>query len=347
MTFFQTDFPEDDELRLVLERTVEADAVKIWAPAYHFLICDRRGVRMGRCSLRIGYSEGLYYGGHVGYGIDEPFRGHRYAAKACRLLFSLARKHDMPYLYVTCNPRNLPSRKTCEALNGELLEIAELPEDHDMRAKGETEVCVFRFRLLPDGWAGKTERLRYRLPEKSDRTLLGAYVREHLDRGERGVSASLGLASSDYDEWVRRILTNACAGSAAWGRSLLYLCFDADRLVGLLNVRYELPARLTGVIGDVGYGVRPSERRRGYATEMLRHALSVCAEKGMDRAVLGCFRDNPASAATIRKNGGVLIAENDNYQKGRMSEYYAIRLRAGGQAVPSAERGRAPDPTDI
>ncbi len=54
----------------------------------------------------------------------------------------------MEYLYITCNPDNWPSRKTLEYLNGELLEIAELPEDNDMRVEdGETEKCVFKFEL--------------------------------------------------------------------------------------------------------------------------------------------------------------------------------------------------------
>ena len=66
----------------------------------------------------------------------------------------------------------------------------------------------------------------------------------------------------------------------AWGKSLLYLCFDQNRLIGLLSIRYELPKELSEKYGDIGYGVRPSERNKGYATAMLRYALSVCKEKG-------------------------------------------------------------------
>ena len=166
----------------------------------------------------------------------------------------------------------------------------------------------------------------FRLPKMSDKEMLDEYVREHHDSGEESVTASMGLSSSDYAEWVEKIRRNAAEGDAEWGRSLLYLCFDGERLVGLLSVRYELTPELSGVIGDIGYGVRPSERRKGYATAMLRHGLSVCKEKGMDKVVLGCFKDNLASAATIMSNGGVLIAENDNYKKGRTSQYFEIML---------------------
>lgn len=148
MEFLDTSFLESDEIKLVLTRTAKADPVRKWVPAYHFHICDKRGNVMGNCDLRIGYADGLYYGGHIGYAVKEEYRGRHYAAKACRLLFELAKKHGMDHLYITCDPENMPSRKTCEYLNGELLEIAELPEDNDMRVNdGDTRKCIFRFTL--------------------------------------------------------------------------------------------------------------------------------------------------------------------------------------------------------
>ena len=148
MEFYNTDFLKNDEIELILEKTTDEDPVKKFVPAYHFNICDRQGNVMGACNLRVGYNENLYYGGHIGYGVDEAYRGHHYAAKACRLLFQLARMHGMKYLYITCRPDNLPSRKTCEYLGGELIEIAQLPEDNYMRVhKGETETCVFKFNI--------------------------------------------------------------------------------------------------------------------------------------------------------------------------------------------------------
>lgn len=148
MLFYDTDFLEDAEIKLVLERTADEDPVRKWVPAYYFCICSKRGEPMGRCDLRIGYNEGLYYGGHIGYAVNEEYRGRHYAAKACKLLFELAKKHGMDHLYITCDPDNIPSRRTCERLHGELLEIAELPEDNDMRINdGDTEKCVYRFAL--------------------------------------------------------------------------------------------------------------------------------------------------------------------------------------------------------
>lgn len=168
--------------------------------------------------------------------------------------------------------------------------------------------------------------MNYRLPEFSDRSMLHEYMQEHYDNGETSISASMGFSVSDYSEWVQRMHSNASAGNGEWGKSLMYLCFDEAKLIGLLNIRYELPKALSEKYGDVGYGVRPSERKKGYATAMLRYALSICKEKGMKQAILGCYKDNLASAATIKKNGGVLFLESDNYTKGRTSQYYMITL---------------------
>ena len=146
--FLDTAFLFDGELRLVLERASPADPVKGWVPAYHFSICLPDGTMVGRCDLRIGHNRKLYYGGNIGYTVFPIFRGRHYAEKACRLLFELAGRHGLEYLIITCDPDNLPSRRTCERLGGQLLEIAELPEDNDMRRdRGTTHACVFRYEL--------------------------------------------------------------------------------------------------------------------------------------------------------------------------------------------------------
>ena len=136
-----------EEIQLVLERIAEGNPEKGWVPAYHFAICKPDGTKMGVCDLRIGHNDLLYYGGNIGYRIEEEYRGHHYAGKACLLLFELARKHNLEYLIITCNPDNYPSRKTCEFAGGKLLEIVEVPEGNDMRERGETEKCIYKFVL--------------------------------------------------------------------------------------------------------------------------------------------------------------------------------------------------------
>jgi tagatose 1,6-diphosphate aldolase len=137
----------DAELELHLVERTPGDPSKNWVPAYRFEI--RIGAeRVGSVSLRVGHGEYLErYAGHIGYGIDMPYRGHRYAARACKLLFELARKHHMKTLWITCNPENVASRRTCELVGGELVEIVDLPPDSDMYKEGERQKCRYRVRL--------------------------------------------------------------------------------------------------------------------------------------------------------------------------------------------------------
>ena len=145
--FFDVTVLTDGEILLMLDKTVPGIPEEEWSPSYHFTICDRAGNKAGSCDLRIGHSRKLYYGGNIGYRVEEPYRGNHYAGKACRLLFGLAKRHGLDYLIITCNPDNYPSRKTCEYAGGRLLEIVDLPEDNDMRLDGETQKCIYEFRL--------------------------------------------------------------------------------------------------------------------------------------------------------------------------------------------------------
>ena len=145
--FFPADDLKSDEIFLRLERTCGAQPEKRWLPAYYFGICLPDGTRIGQCDLRIGHNDKTHIGGNIGYAIDEPFRGHHYAAKACALLFRQAGKHGMDYLIITCDPVNAASAATCRLAGGQYLETADIPEDNEMYAEGKRRVLVFRFDL--------------------------------------------------------------------------------------------------------------------------------------------------------------------------------------------------------
>ena len=134
----------NDEIFLRLYRTAKADPQRGYVPAYYFYICKTDDqTEIGCCDLRIGHNENTYYGGNIGYEIYKPYRGHHYAAKACQLLFDLARKHEMGYLIITCSPTNIASRKTCENAGCRLKEVAQLPPHNEMYRAGETEKCIY------------------------------------------------------------------------------------------------------------------------------------------------------------------------------------------------------------
>jgi tagatose 1,6-diphosphate aldolase len=123
-------------------------------PTYHFWMrVDHRhpgasGIPMrivGGINLRVGNNPELeLYTGHIGYHVHEPARGRHYAERACRLLLPLARRHRLSPLIITCNPDNIPSRRTCERLGAAYVDRVNLPLNHSFRERGETQKCRYR-----------------------------------------------------------------------------------------------------------------------------------------------------------------------------------------------------------
>ena len=100
-----------------------------------------------------------------------------------------------------------------------------------------------------------------------------------------------------------------------------------NRVVGMLQVRHYLNDYLEKFGGHIGYSVRPSERRKGYATEQLRQALIWCKEElGLERVMITCYTTNEASRKTILSQGGVYDGTSHEPDKGKDLERYWITL---------------------
>ena len=107
----------------------------------------------------------------------------------------------------------------------------------------------------------------------------------------------------------------------------VWFLLDVERniLLGAVNVRHRLNDHLLQFGGHIGDGIRPSERRKGYATEMIRLALIECKKLGLDRVLMVCDKENVGSAKSIVKNGGVL--ENEVVDEGgKIHQRYWIEL---------------------
>lgn len=106
-----------------------------------------------------------------------------------------------------------------------------------------------------------------------------------------------------------------------------FFCLDTDRniFVGAVNIRHYLNEELHFTGGHIGDGVRPSERRKGYATAMIGLALEECRKLGIRRVLMTCDKDNIGSAKSIMKNGGVLENEVIN-EDGVVEQRYWIEL---------------------
>jgi len=142
----------DGDLTLVPARRNPPDPAKGWVASYDFeMWVNDAGHPVGKVNFRAQDHPMLeLYRGHIGYGVDPGHRGRHLAERSVRLLFPLMRRHGFASIWITCNPDNRPSRRTCERLGAELVEIIPLPSAEDMHSRGEREKC--RYRLdLPQG----------------------------------------------------------------------------------------------------------------------------------------------------------------------------------------------------
>lgn len=141
--------PSDGDLQLVLAECIPAENGPWGVPAYTFGMQNPGGEYMGRIRLRVGWREDVIrYAGHVGYAVEPAHRGHRYAARACRLIMPLAKQHGMTNLWITCQPDNMSSRRTLELLGAEYVGAIDVPPEYPLDAGAERRKMCFRLRLV-------------------------------------------------------------------------------------------------------------------------------------------------------------------------------------------------------
>ena len=140
----------DRVVALILREQSPADPVRGWAPALHFTISAEASRQpVGLISLRLGVSEWLTnYAGQVAYAVAPEHRGRRYASRALRLIARVAWAKGLVPVWVTCNPENVASRRSCELAGGVLVDVVPLPSGNAMYERGERLKC--RYRLHPD-----------------------------------------------------------------------------------------------------------------------------------------------------------------------------------------------------
>ena len=139
----------DRDLWLELRAREPENPVRGWVPAYRFAMrLDGVEHAVGRLGFRVGTTHAIeQYAGHLGYEVSPAFRGHRLAERSCRLILPLARRHGFQELWITCNPDNLASRRTCERLGAELIEIVDVPHDSEIFAPGSERKCRYLLSL--------------------------------------------------------------------------------------------------------------------------------------------------------------------------------------------------------
>jgi predicted acetyltransferase len=153
------------------------------------------------------------------------------------------------------------------------------------------------------------------------------FVSDWENNNEEIVPYAARLLDMDYDTWLRNtfLYENRETCPSTWVPASTYFLVNEDKkILGAINIRHVLNDYLINYGGHIGYGVRPSERKKGYASKMLSMALPIAREVGIEKALITCDKDNTGSAKTIVKNGGVL--ENEVPEERRITQRYWIDL---------------------
>ncbi|MEG0873360.1 MAG: GNAT family N-acetyltransferase [Clostridia bacterium] len=153
-------------------------------------------------------------------------------------------------------------------------------------------------------------------------------MKEWESTGEKIIPASIRKDYTNFTTMLKEFYneSNGIVPQGYVAATTLWAYDDeTNKIVGAVNIRHTLNESLLKNGGHIRDGVRPSERRKGYATKMIQLALNECEKLGITKVLMVCYKDNIGSAKSIQKNGGILeneIVAND----GKIEQRYWIYL---------------------
>lgn len=174
------------------------------------------------------------------------------------------------------------------------------------------------------------EELELQFPTEQHRERAEEFKREFFEAGEPVINGSALLDQLEYADWLAKSRSNRNPQTVHddWVVASTFFAVRKrdEKIIGMIDVRHSLDNDfLAKYGGHIGYAVRPTERQKGYATQMLRLALAYSKSLGIARVMLGCYSANTASIKTIEKCGGVCV-ETKPYADGEPMRIYWIEI---------------------
>lgn len=173
------------------------------------------------------------------------------------------------------------------------------------------------------------EELYLRRLDEGDEQKHRDFVAEFIKANEDFIPVNAFNVDMNFSSWLKKTRDISLGKNLpnGWVPSTVYFLFHkgSNKIIGAIDIRHELNDHLLQFGGNIGYGVVPSERRKGYAKRMLAMGLDICKEMGLDKVIITCNKENIGSAKTILGNGGIL--ENEVVDdKGRTRKRHWIKL---------------------
>lgn len=135
---------------------------------------------------------------------------------------------------------------------------------------------------------------------------------------------------SDFNAMVQKLINLSLGIDIPKGfvPSTTYWAYnnETNKIVGAINIRHKLNNLFLKTWGHIGFGVRPSEREKGYGAVILKLAITECKKMDIERVLLCCYKNNITSSKTILKNGGILENEIIEDNTGKIIQRYWISI---------------------
>ena len=163
-------------------------------------------------------------------------------------------------------------------------------------------------------------------PEEKYKNEIWEYRKEFINNNDSIDGSSFLAEEENFENWLKncRQALNEETVKDGYVPSTQFIAVENERVVGMCSVRHRLNDFLKNYGGHIGYSVRPSERRKGYATKILKSALNEAGKLGIEKVLVTCDEDNEGSKKTILNNNGVF--ENKVEKDGRITCRYWINI---------------------
>ena len=155
-----------------------------------------------------------------------------------------------------------------------------------------------------------------------------AMAEEFKAEGADTIDGIGSIDADDFEESVRREKghTKGIGFPEGWVPCNTYWLICKNRIIGTCELRHRLTEALRKYGGHIGYSVRPSQRGKGYGTQMVTLALQKTQALGIERVLVTCGDDNIASARVIETNGGKLADKVPSEHREVLTRRYWIEL---------------------
>jgi len=257
----------------------------------------------------------------VGYNIAKKHWGKGYTTEALKRMLKYLINEQKIYRYKASHAIFNPASGAVMKKAGFRYSHNEIYEKFDKSQKYESKVYYLNI-----------DKINLIEPTKAHEKELIEYKKEHFNNGESKIQACSRWDKTDnYVEWLNLLEKNSSKETVdktgTVTSQFLGVRESDNKVVGMVNIRHELTTDvLKNYVGHIGYGVRPTERKKGYATQMLEQALKYCKDElKLEKVMIGCYKENIASKKTIINAGGVKEREYIT-EKGETAQVYWINL---------------------